>query len=138
MIHRSGPGLPMESMRPIPPRSDVVDYLDDCYSRYASADPELLLALGRHDRAVSAQVERLLRHTAFGVLRSNEASLVNVLARMPQMHDRLRATWSREDPAATQRLFAHVEQARRRQARPTGPLPHAPNPLRDRELASVA
>lgn len=114
-----------------------MDHLDDCYQRFASADPDLLAALGADDPATRAQLSRLLRLTTFDVLRGHEGPLVHVLAEMPEMHHRLRATWSRQDARATARVFAHVAQARLHADRTTGPMGAVANPLRDRELAAA-
>ncbi|WP_370327744.1 hypothetical protein [Euzebya sp.] len=85
---------------------------DDVYSRFTARDPLLLVALHNGDPDVIRAVTRLLRLTPLSHLAAHQASLVDVLAGVPEVHGRLRSTWGQEDPELTTRLLTWAEQRR--------------------------
>lgn len=87
---------------------------DQVHARFTSRDPLLLAALYAGDEEMGESVFRLLRLTPLGVLAQHPAALVDVLAAMPQLDQRLRSCWSRQDPGLTATLISWVEQARLR------------------------
>jgi hypothetical protein len=113
----------------------------DVHARFTSRDPLLLAALYAGDVAAVEAVFRLLRLTPLTVLARDMAALVEVLAAVPELHDRLRSCWSRQDRATTATLFGWVEQARLRVRRAdhdapaTSPAQRAAAFMRAEELA---
>ncbi len=99
--------------------------MQDLFSRFTARDPLLLAALYSGDAATSDAVARMLRLTPLTTLTRHTAALVDVLDALPEVHDRLRATWGRADPRLTAQLFSWVEQTRLRVARTDheAPLP---------------
>src|SRR5687767_3313852 len=89
-----------------------MEYMDDLFGQYSSGDPRLVAALAAGEAGVLVSVRRFLRLTPLKTLIRNRNSLVHVLAGVPEMHDRLRATWAREDAVLTAQVFCWVEQSR--------------------------
>ncbi|CAN5197264.1 hypothetical protein BH23ACT9_BH23ACT9_00300 [soil metagenome] len=59
------------------------------------------------------------------LLATNPAALVDALAALPVLQDRLRPAWVREDPVLTARLFGWTAQARLHLARRAPAIPLA-------------
>lgn len=85
---------------------------NDTYVRFTSRDPLLLVGLYSGNHEVVAGVTRLLRLTPLSLLAHYRSALVEVLAALPELHDRLRASWARTDPALAAQFFLWAEQAR--------------------------
>lgn len=91
-----------------------MDYLDRLHHRLADS-----AAIGADERR---DVVRALRLSPLAVLARRRSALVALLLVVPELHDRLRATWSREDAVLTAQIFRWVEQARLHRDRTTGPV----------------
>lgn len=109
----------------------------DLHGRFASDDPALALELESAGLALSAAIGRLLRHTPLAVLMRSRAVLVAALLAMPELHVALRASWERDDRAATATVFGWVERAKLHRDRSSGRVLAVDNWMRDLELAAA-
>lgn len=86
--------------------------------------------------AIRPDMTRTMRHTPLATLARHPTDLVQTLLAFPEMHARLRPTWSRQDPSLTSQVFAWVEQARLHNSRTDHQEHGTGNWMRDAELAA--
>ena len=84
--------------------------ISDTFTRIAAGDRVLLAQLAAGEQDAVRRVTRVFTVTSLARLRQHSRMLVEVLAVCPQLHDRLRHAWGRQDAAFTAQLLRWAAQ----------------------------